>query len=157
MSLHLRVGFLWNEGVEKVIPQFSADAKPCRGRQTGQRMRCWSKRRKTFTWGRRARKEPAARDQGPNTYLCLSCFWVGLALPVFPGFPPPASLSSLLGQLHPYPRELFLEFQLPRHQTLPSFHLGSAPVTAAETCFLNYIMWALYVSMNICQVQESLD
>lgn len=35
LSLHLLVGFLWNEGVEKVIPQFSADAKPCRERQTG--------------------------------------------------------------------------------------------------------------------------
>lgn len=32
LSLHLRVRFLWYEGVEKVIPQFSADAKPCRGR-----------------------------------------------------------------------------------------------------------------------------
>lgn len=91
MSLHLRVGFLWNEGVEKVIPQFSADAKPCRGRQTGQGMRCWQKRRQTFPWGGRAGEDSAPRDQGPNT--CVRPVSGLPWLPVIPGPPlaPPAS------------------------------------------------------------------
>lgn len=132
--------------MEKVIPQFSADAEPCRGRQIGQKMRCWQRRRKKFTWGGRARKDltPGTKDQ---TH-CLSCFWVAWPYPCsqVPS-PPPASLSPLLGQAPPFLRELFLECRLPRHQTLPSFHLVSTPVTPAETCVLNFILWVLHASM----------